>query len=236
MLRCPEPHGEAFLVMSTGEMLGRMVRSGILGCPICRREFPGVKGIVDFSGKGKGETGNVGDTQPTFPVSRFPFPAVDPETLQALLDLSGPGGYVVLVGSAARHAVGLAGLMGGIHFVGINAPSDVAELPVLSLLVCDKLIPLRRAMARGVVVGLDRVAPPWIDEALRVLLRGRRLVIEDERATPGAGLKQLAVGEGLWVGGETSSPLQRRRRGVRSRAHGSRLSKFGTTSMMGNLR
>src|SRR5437879_13816286 len=91
----------------------------------------------------------------------------DAETLQALLDLSGPGGYVVLVGSAARHAVGLAGLMGGIHFVGINAPSDVAELPVLSLLVCDKLIPLRRAMARGVVVGLDRVAPPWLDEALR---------------------------------------------------------------------
>jgi len=110
---------------------------------------------------------------------------------------------VALVGSAARHAVGLAGLMGGIHFVGINAPSDVAELPVLSLLVCDKLIPLRRAMARGVVVGLDRVAPPWIDEALRVLLRGRRLVIEDERATPGAGLKQLAVGEGLWVGEKT---------------------------------
>src|SRR5207302_604314 len=118
MLRCPEPHGEAFLVMSTGEMHGRMVRSGILGCPICRREFPIVKGIVDCSGKGKGETGSVGDTQPTFPVSRFPFPAVDPETLQALLDLSGPGGYVVLVGAAARHAVGLAGLMGGIHFIG----------------------------------------------------------------------------------------------------------------------
>src|SRR6184192_1624857 len=144
MLRCPESHGEAFLVMSTGEMLGRMVRSGILGCPICRREFPIVKGIVDFSGKGKGETGNVGDTQPTFPVSRFPFPAVDPQTLQALLDLGGPGGYVVLVGSAARHAVGLAGLMGGIHFIGINAPPDLEELPVLSLLVCRGMIPLRR--------------------------------------------------------------------------------------------
>src|SRR6266513_4857894 len=200
MLRCPEPHGEAFLVMSTGEMLGRMVRSGILGCPICRREFPVVKGIVDFSGKGKGETGNVGDTQPTFPISRFPFPAVDPETLQALLDLSGPGGYVVLVGSAARHAVGLAGLMGGIHFIGINAPADVEELPVLSLLACETMIPLRRAMARAVVVGLERASPPWLNEALRVLLPGRRLVIEDELASAPAGLKQLAVGQGLWVG------------------------------------
>src|SRR6266480_256221 len=200
MLRCPEPHGEAFLVMSTGEMLGRMVRSGILGCPICRREFPVVKGIVDFSGKGKGETGNVGDTQPTFPVSRFPFPAVDPETLQALLDLSGPGGYVVLVGSAARHAVGLAALMGGIHFIGINAPADVEELPVLSLLACETVIPLRRAMARAVVVGPERASPPGLNEALRVLLPGRRLVIEDELASAPAGLKQLAVGQGLWVG------------------------------------
>ncbi len=38
MLRCPESHEEALLVMSTGEMLGRMVRTGILGCPVCRRE------------------------------------------------------------------------------------------------------------------------------------------------------------------------------------------------------
>ena len=50
MLRCPEAHDEAFLVMSTGEMLGRMVRSGLLGCPICRREFPIVKGIVENHG------------------------------------------------------------------------------------------------------------------------------------------------------------------------------------------
>src|SRR5438046_8974624 len=49
MLRCPETHEEAFLVMSTGEMVGRMVRSGILGCPVCLKEYPVVKGIVHFS-------------------------------------------------------------------------------------------------------------------------------------------------------------------------------------------
>ena len=200
MLRCPEPHGEAFLVMSTGEMLGRMVRSGILGCPICRREFPIVKGIVDFSGKGKGETGNVGDTQPTFPVSRFPFPAVDPQTLQALLDLGGPGGYVVLVGSAARHAVGLAGLMGGIHFIGINAPPDLEELPALSLLVCRGMIPLRQTVARGVVVGSDRLESDWLSEARRIVLPGRRVVVEGEDVPVPVGLTRLAVGEGLFVG------------------------------------
>jgi len=197
MLRCPETHEEAFLVMSTGEMVGRMVRSGILGCPVCRREYPIVKGVVDFSGGGRREAGVSSKASP--PVSRLPSP-VDAPTLQALLDLSGPGGYVVLVGSAARHAIGLAALMGGIHCVGIDAPSDVEELPVLSLLACETMIPLRRAMARAVVVGPERASPPWLGEALRVLLRGRRLVIEDEGARPPAGVKQLAVGQGLWVG------------------------------------
>src|SRR5437879_50508 len=196
MLRCPETHEEAFLVMSTGEV-GRMVRSGILGCPVCRREYPIVKGVVDFSGGGRREARVSSEASP--PVSRLPSP-VDAPTLQALLDLSGPGGYVVLVGSAARHAIGLAALMGGIHCVGIDAPSDVEELPVLSLLACETMIPLRRAMARAVVVGPERASPPWLGEALRVLLRGRRLVIEDEGARPPAGVKQLAVGQGLWVG------------------------------------
>src|SRR2546430_16503445 len=157
MLRCPEPHGEAFLVMSTGEMRGRMVRSGILGCPICRREFPIVKGIVDFAG-------SVAAPQAPLPASRSPH-LVDSEALQALLDLSGPGGYVVLVGAAARHAVGLAGLMGGIHFIGINAPGDVEELPALSLLVCQGVIPLRQTIALGVVVGSDRLGSDWLPEA-----------------------------------------------------------------------
>src|SRR2546430_12611298 len=95
MLRCPESHGEAFLVMSTGEMLGRMVRSGILGCPICRREVPIVKRIVDFSGSEP-------SADATHPASRIPH-LVDSETLQALLDLSGPGGDHPLGRAGARH-------------------------------------------------------------------------------------------------------------------------------------
>jgi len=52
--------------------------------------------------------------------------------------------------------------MGGIHFVGVNAPDDVEELPVLSLLACEAMIPLRQTVARAVVVGPDRLgAPGW---------------------------------------------------------------------------
>src|SRR5207244_6671879 len=163
MLRCPEPHEEGFLVLSTGEMLGRMVRSGVLGCPKCGREYPIVKGVVRFSGGGMRDARGVDSGAATHPASRISHP-VEPQTLQALLDLSGPGGYVVLLGVAARHAVGLAGLMGGIHYVGIDAPPDVEELSVLSLLACDTMIPLRRAMARAVVVGRDRAEAAWLAE------------------------------------------------------------------------
>ncbi len=189
MLRCPEPHEEGFLVLSTGEMLGRMVRSGILGCPVCGKEYPIVRGVAHFSGPSVAPSG----TAP-----RSPLP-VDAETLQALLDLSGPGGYVVLLGGAARHAVGLAGLMGGIHFVGVSAPDDMEELAVLSLLACETMIPLRQTVARAVVVGSDRVGAEWLVEARRVLLPGRRLVIESEQVAAPVGLTRLALGHGLFV-------------------------------------
>ena len=199
MLRCPERHEEGFLVLSTGEMRGRMVRSGVLACPQCGREYPIVKGVVRFSGGGMRDARGVDSGAATHPASRISHP-VEPQTLQALLDLSGPGGYVLLLGSAAQHAVGLAGLMGGIHFVAVNAPDDVEELPVLSLLACETMIPLRQKVGRAAVVGPDRLGPEWLGEARRVLLPGRRLVIESERVAPPAGLTQLALGHGLFVG------------------------------------
>jgi uncharacterized protein YbaR (Trm112 family) len=196
MLRCPEDHHEEFLVLSTSEMNGRMVWMGLVGCPVCHRDFEIIDGIVDFTEVVTGE-------RQARAVRRTPASAspviLDPQSLQALLDLGGPGGYVVLLGSAARLAEGLAGVMGGIHFVGINAPPDVEELPILSLLQTDRVIPLRQAMARGVVVGAELAGTSWVGEGVKVLLRGRRLVIEDELAAP-AGLERLASGQGVWVG------------------------------------
>ena len=196
MLRCTEDHREEYLVLSTSEMNGRMINLGVVGCPVCHREFEIIDGIVDFTEVITGERQQRAvrrtPVQPTTPV--------DPQSLQALLDLSGPGGYVVLAGSAARHADSLASLMGGIHFIGINAPADIEELPVLSLLQTDQVIPLRSAMARGAVVGAELSRTHWVGEAARVLLHGRRLVVESEQPTLPESVKQLAVGQGLWVG------------------------------------
>jgi hypothetical protein len=189
MLRCPEAHADGFIVLSTGEMLGRMVRSGVAGCSVCHREYVIKDGVVDF-----------GATPTESSATPHPTPRTDAATLQALLDLSGPGGYVVLLGAAARHAVGLAARMGGVHFIGVNAPPDVEELPVLSLVRSAAAIPLRQTIARGVVVGADRARAPWLVEARRVLLPGRRWVVESEAVELPEGISKLAVGQGLSVG------------------------------------
>jgi hypothetical protein len=93
--------------------------------------------------------------------------------------------------------------MGGIHFVGVDPPADAEESVVLSLLRAPAMIPLRPSMARGVVVGANRAGGPWLDEAQRVLLRGRRFVVEREDVEPPAGITRLAVGQGLWAGEKT---------------------------------
>ncbi|HET9383770.1 MAG TPA: hypothetical protein VFO67_01390 [Gemmatimonadales bacterium] len=193
MLRCPEAHREEVLVLSTGEVRERMVRSGLLGCPVCHREYPIARGVVNFR---RSRERVLKDAY----VPPSPLPSADPGNLQALLELSGPGGYVVLVGAAVRHAAALSRLMPGIHFVGVNPPEELEEQPALSLMFANDQIPLRSAMARGVVVGADLATSRWLVEAHRVLLRGRRFVVENEEPDLPIGLHKLAAEGGLWVG------------------------------------
>ena len=193
MLRCPEPHREEMLVLSTGEVRDRMVRSGLIGCPVCHKEYPIARGIVNFR---RSKERVLKDTY----VPPSPLPSADAGNLQALLELSGPGGYVVLVGAAVRQAARLAELLEGIHFVGVNPPSEMDEQPMLSLMFANEQVPLRSSVARGVVVGADLATSPWLVEAHRVLLRGRRFVVENEEPELPIGLLKLAAEHGLWVG------------------------------------
>jgi len=194
MLRCPESHREEMLVLSTGEVKDRMVRSGLVGCPVCHKEYPISRGIVNFRRSRERVSKESSGPRPAY-APPSPLPSADATSLQALLELSGPGGYVVLVGAAVRQA-----LMPGIHFVGINPPGDMEEQPTLSLLYASEKVPLRTAVARGVVVGADLATSPWLVEAHRVLLRGRRFVVENEEPELPIGLLKLAAEHGLWVG------------------------------------
>jgi uncharacterized protein YbaR (Trm112 family) len=199
LLRCPEAHREEMLVLSTGEIKDRMVRSGLIGCPVCHNEYPISRGIVNFRRSKERVAKESSGPRPAY-APPSPLPTADAEKLQALLELSGPGGYVVLVGAAVRQAPRLGSLMAGIHFVGINPPPDMEEQPILSLVYATEKVPLRTAVARGVVVGADLATSAWLVEAHRVLLRGRRFVVVNEEPELPIGLIKLAAEHGLWVG------------------------------------
>lgn len=184
-LKCPGDHREEYLVVATGAMKERAIVFGTIGCPVCKAEFLVVNRVARF-----------GEPEISAASGALPLGA---EAVQALLGLASPGGFVVLVGSGAALAGELAGLMEGVHFVGINAPESIVAAPFLSLLVGRSVIPLKEAMARGVVIGAEHATEPWLAEGARVLLRGQRLVVLSE-AVPPAGIEEMAVGQGTWVG------------------------------------
>src|SRR5256885_11025615 len=96
MLKCREAHREEMLVLSTGEIKDRMVRSGLVGCPVCHKEYSISRGIVNFRRSKERVSKESSGPRPAYqPPS--PLPSADAARLQALLALSRPGGDVGLL-------------------------------------------------------------------------------------------------------------------------------------------
>ena len=187
-LRCPRDQEESYCVVLPEEMVGRSVIWGVVGCPATKREYKIENRVANF----------IPADAPPLPESSADAPA-DAQTVHALLGVTTPGGYIVLLGSAARLAVGLSELVGGVHFVGLNVPDGVEPSGAMSVLRGPSPLPLRSSMARGVVVGAEYAVGSWLAEGSRVLLSGLRVVVFKEAAAV-PGTRALASGHGLWVG------------------------------------
>ena len=187
-LRCPLDSDESYCVLAAEEVVGRSVVRGTIGCPATRLEYRIEHGIPDF-------IRDEGVPRPTTTDTH----RGDAHTVHALLGLTTPGGYVVLLGSAALMAPDLGELIGGVHFVGLNVPKGVDPSPILSVLRGPYPLPLRSSMARGVVVGSEYSVEPWLSEGGRLLLKGLRIVVLKQGASVSQ-TDRLASGDGLWVG------------------------------------
>ena len=183
-LRCPADHDEAFLVLLPDQVEGRSVRTGTLGCPICDRRFALRDGVLD-----------TGDA---------PSPGVEAgqltaEALAPLAGLNGPGGYLVLVGPPAALWRDVAELVPGVSLVAVNPPPEVADEAGISVLRGGRLA-LKTSSMRGVVLGPAYGGDPaWVQEAVRVVLPGLRVVGEGPDPDPDL-VDLMASAEGVWVG------------------------------------
>ncbi len=183
-LRCPVDHAESYLVLLPDEMHDRSVRAGRLGCPVCGRTYAVADGVLDLGG---GETAVPEET------------LLGPEAITALVGLSGPGGYLVLVGSPASAWREVAERNPGVGLVAVNPPVRVVDEPGISVLRSAGL-PLKSRSMRGVVLGSPFGAEPaWVADAARVVLPGLR--VAGEGPVPDAEtLELMAAAGGAWVG------------------------------------
>ena|SRR5689334_14854237 len=208
-LRCLEPHDETWLVAAASRMEGRHLVDGVMGCPLCRRTYAVRHGTAWFSKRQPDEadrdlTTLVADADP-----------VHLTRAAALLDLSQPGGIVVLGGSWAAYADAVAGL-GVAHVVVLNARASEASAQEVSSIMVDDRLPFGPAALRGVAVD-GSAALPSLLSSTALLLRSRgRLVAPSDAAVP-EGVEVLARDDRVWVAERTvvASPPVALRAGVR---------------------
>jgi uncharacterized protein YbaR (Trm112 family) len=186
-LRCPAEHTESFLVLIPDEMNGREVVRGVLGCPVCQREYPIREGVVHF------REGTADSPEPPSGI------AVNAGAIAAFLGLEGPGGFVGLIGEAAGFAPELSARLPGIHLVAVNPPGRMPLDPSISLLLSPG-IPFKHKSLRGIVLGRPFGGEAgWAAGALQAVLPGLRAV--GHGPTPGFdGFDLLGEAEGWWVG------------------------------------
>ncbi len=165
-------------------MVDRSVQAGSLGCPVCGKTYQVKEGIARF-----GESPSLSEVDTVLTA----------ESVETLVGLSGPGGYLALVGVGATLCRNLAERMDGVHMVGINPSSDGRVVPTVSILEAGR-IPLKARSMRGVVLapGYGSSAE-WLEDAKRVVLPGLRIV--GEGPVPAMdGLEVIASAAGVWVG------------------------------------
>jgi len=183
-LRCPADHDESYLVLLPDRMEDRSVREGRLGCPVCGRTYSLADGVLDLGG----------EVAPA-PASTL----LEPEPLTALVGLSGPGGYLVLVGRPAVRWREVAELNPGVGLVAVNPGPEVVDAPGISVLRSASL-PLKSRSMRGIVLGRPYGSDPrWVTEGARVVLPGLRVAGEG-RVPESAAIDLMATAGGVWVG------------------------------------
>ena len=188
-LRCPNPHEESWLVLSTSVLEERHIREGVLGCPVCLEEYPVRGGIVDF----RTEPEIAADASAPRTASTTLAPA---EHLAAMMNLADPLGFAVLTGQWGTRAEALLDLMDGPPLLLVDPPPDVMMHAGISGIRCGPALPLAQGAARAVAV--DSVDPKRIDSAANATRVGGRIVAPVGAPLPD-GVRELARDEAVWV-------------------------------------
>ena len=190
-LRCVERHEDTWLVASVMRMDGRHIAEGVLGCPVCRREYPVRDGVAWFDESSAGSADRrLTSVDPTSDTDRIARAA-------ALLGLTDGGGVIVLGGHWVECADPLAQL-GLAHVVVLNASTAAMSEQAVSAIVIGDQLPLAAGTLRGVALGVGTATSSRLASAA-ALLRPRGRLIAPADTAPPEGVAELARDADDWV-------------------------------------
>jgi len=191
-LRCPRPHpadaGATWLVAAARRASGRCIVDGVLGCPVCRAEYPIAGGVADF--------GERRDAGPPGASAAAADATVDALRLAALLDLVTPGGIIAVGGDWDVALDGLADLTDVPALVVEPAHAYVPREPFGALV--GGALPVAVGALRGVALDARTATPERLTAAVRALRPGGRLVAPADAPLPDAA-RELARDAAHWV-------------------------------------
>ena len=188
-LRCPHAHVESWLVVASSRTQARHILDGVLGCPVCRAEYPIVDGVADFS-----------EGRPVVTTSRTPPSGEQATRLAAFLGLGDATGFATLVGDWGTHAYELRDVV-ECPILLVDPPAAIVAAPGLSIIrTSGRALPIATGASRGVAVDVAE----RVDEAARVTKVKGRLVAPADAPLP-ADVRELARDDELWVGERESA-------------------------------
>jgi hypothetical protein len=179
-LRCIAPHEDSWLVAGIERMAGRHVVEGLLGCPMCRAEYPVQDAIAYFG------------ADPADRPRAQGVAASDEEIVRiaALLGLTESGRTIVLGGRWARAAPQLVELT-PVHVLAVNPDVALGEDERISVVHARGALPLLPGSMDG--IALDEPSDQSLGSvsAAHALRSGGRLVLPASVLLP-PGVRELA--------------------------------------------
>ena len=197
-LRCIRPHEDAWLVAASYRMDERHILDGVLGCPVCRAEYPVRDGVVDL-------TAGAAQPAPHDPATDDPRADGDEALrLAALLHLLDVRAPVLLGGRWSGCAPTLAEAVPA-AFLLLNPAPQPARHPALSTLLAAGTVPIAAGALHAAALDATLAADPGVVAAAARALRPRGRLVAPAAAPLPEGLVELARDERHWVA-ESSGP------------------------------
>lgn len=191
VVTCPRCGPEFGLIVLADHIESRQVVEGSLGCANCREEYPVHSGVADLRRQAASPHP---PPEPHSPADEA-LDAEKPYRLAALLGVTGPAAPVVVASKSPSLVAAVQDHLQDAGVVGLSVdPRPGADSAGIGWLLADAVLPFRTRSLGGVALAAGDPFP-LIEEALRCLGRGARLVIDP--APPGTADQLLRHGAEL---------------------------------------